>query len=157
MYVDLVSHDMVRFGHNVTKSGFQKHSTRTTRMPAFWDTFRCPMITHTSDSQFHIRSQVKTRQSQSYKFKKNAKNLNFDILQETLHATHLLKLLDKMYKYEMDPTRTVGVTERTDRFHKYSVTHLTQWRRDIYLWWQVVQVNMDMLMAMVCQNYQASA
>ena len=35
------------------------------------------------------------------------------ILQETLHATHLLKLLDKMYKYEMDPTRTVGTTERT--------------------------------------------
>ena len=29
----------------------------------------------------HIRSQVKTRQSQSYKFKKIAKNLNLDILQ----------------------------------------------------------------------------
>ena len=27
--------------------------------------------------------------------------------------THLLKLLDKMYKYEMDPTRTVGAKERT--------------------------------------------
>ena len=26
---------------------------------------------------------------------------------------HLLKLLDKMYKYEMDPTRTVDATERT--------------------------------------------
>ena len=25
----------------------------------------------------------------------------------------LLKLLDKIYKYEMDPTRTVGATERT--------------------------------------------
>ena len=24
-----------------------------------------------------------------------------------------MKLLDKMYKYEMDPTRTVGATERT--------------------------------------------
>ena len=36
-----------------------------------------------------------------------------EILQETLHATHLLKLLGKMYKYEMDPTRTVGATERT--------------------------------------------
>ena len=32
---------------------------------------------------------------------------------ETLHATHLLKLLDKMYTYEMDPTRTDGATERT--------------------------------------------
>ena len=34
-------------------------------------------------------------------------------MQETLHATHLLKLLDKMYEYEMDPTKTVGATERT--------------------------------------------
>ena len=34
-------------------------------------------------------------------------------LKETLHATHLLKLLDKMYKYQMDPTRTVGATVRT--------------------------------------------
>ena len=29
-----------------------------------------------------------------------------------LHVTHLLKLPDEMYKYEMDPTRTVGITER---------------------------------------------
>ena len=35
------------------------------------------------------------------------------ILQETPHATHPLKLLNKMYKYEMDPTKTVGATERT--------------------------------------------
>ena len=34
-------------------------------------------------------------------------------MQETLHVTHLLKLLDKMYKYEMDQIRTVGTTERT--------------------------------------------
>ena len=61
----------------------------------------------------HIRSQVKTRQSQSYKFSKNAKNSNFEILQQTLQVTHILKLLDKMYKYEMDPTRTVGATEQT--------------------------------------------
>ena len=58
-------------------------------------------------------SQVKTRQSQSYKLKKIAKTSNFKILQETLHATHLLKLLGKMCKYEMDPTRTVGATEQT--------------------------------------------
>ena len=32
---------------------------------------------------------------------------------KTLHATHLLKLLYKMHKYEMDPTRTVEATERT--------------------------------------------
>ena len=61
----------------------------------------------------HIRSQVKTRQSQSYKFEKIAKNSKFETLHATLYATHLLKLLDKMYKYEMDPTRTVGATEQT--------------------------------------------
>ena len=38
---------------------------------------------------------------------------NFEILQETLHATHLLKLLYRMHKYEMDPTRSVEATERT--------------------------------------------
>ena len=56
------------------------------------------MITHTSGSH-QIPSQNKTKSK-------------LQILQETLHATHLLKLLDKMYKYEMDPTRTVGATER---------------------------------------------
>ena len=34
-------------------------------------------------------------------------------MQESLHVTHLLKLLDKMYKYEMDPTRNAGATQRT--------------------------------------------
>ena len=34
-------------------------------------------------------------------------------MQETIQTTHLLKLPDKMYKYEMDPTRTVGATEQT--------------------------------------------
>ena len=61
----------------------------------------------------HIRFQVKTTQSQSYKLEKNAKTSNFIILQAALQATHLLILLDKMYKYEMDPTRTVEATDRT--------------------------------------------
>ena len=33
--------------------------------------------------------------------------------QNTLHATYLLNLLNKMYKYAMDPTRTIGTTELT--------------------------------------------
>ena len=57
------------------------------------------MITHTSDSH-QIPSQNNTKSK-------------LQILQETLHATHLLKLLDKMRKYEMDPTRTVEATEQT--------------------------------------------
>ena len=39
--------------------------------------------------------------------------MNFLILQEILQATHLLKLPNNMHKYEMDPTRPVGATERT--------------------------------------------
>ena len=65
------------------------------------------MITHTSDSH-QIPSQ-----SQSYKFKKIAKNSNFVILQETLHATHLLKLLDKMYKYEIESESDIRITTVT--------------------------------------------
>ena len=60
-----------------------------------------------------IRSQVTARQRQSYKFKKNAQNSNFGILHAIIHAAHLLKLLDKMRKYEMDPTRSKGATEQT--------------------------------------------
>ena len=83
--------------------------TRTTRTPAFWDT-PPPMITHTSDSH-QIPSQCKTKPK--LRILKNCKKFLFSILQETLHVTHLLKLLDKMYKYEMDLTSTIGTTERT--------------------------------------------
>ena len=57
-------------------------------------------------------SQVKTRQSKSYKFKEFAKTSNFSILKTFLHVTHL-KLLDKMCTYEMDPGSTVEDTEQT--------------------------------------------
>ena len=61
----------------------------------------------------HIGSQVKTRWSQSYKFKEFAKSSNFLILMTTLQATQLLKLFDKMCKYEMDLAGIVEDTERT--------------------------------------------
>ena len=51
----------------------------------------------------HIRSQVKTRQIQILKNCQKIKFWNF--------ARNFTR--DKMYKYEMDPTRTVGTTERT--------------------------------------------
>ena len=81
------------------------------------------MITHIIES-YWIQSQKKT--SQSYKFKEFAKISNFLVLKQTLHATHLLKLLDKMFKYEMDPTSIVEDTERkrfcpqTDRRTKWN-------------------------------------
>ena len=68
------------------------------------------MITHTIESYW---IQVKRRQSQSYKFKKFAKIANFWISKRALHATHLLKLLAKMCKYEIDPMSIVEDTERT--------------------------------------------
>ena len=59
------------------------------------------------------KQQVKRRQSQSYKLKKFAKISKFRILKRALHATHLLKFLDKLCKYEMDPMSIVEDTERT--------------------------------------------
>ena len=69
------------------------------------------------------------------KVTKNAKNSNFEIMQETVHATHLLKSLDKMYQYKMDQTRTVGITERTRnawRMDGQSETNITP---IITRWW----------------------
>ena len=62
----------------------------------------------------HIRSQVKRRQSQGYELKKNAKKQKqiWKFCKKALHATHFLKLLDKMHIYEMDSTRTLRATER---------------------------------------------
>ena len=44
---------------------------------------------------------------------KNCQKFKFLNYARTLYMTHLLMLLDKMYKYEMEPTRTLGATERT--------------------------------------------
>ena len=87
--------------------------TRTTRTPAFWGYPPPPQ-----DYPYHRvildpKSKVKVTNLQSYKFKKFAKISNFFILKWALHATHLLKLLDKMCKYEMDPMSIVEDTERT--------------------------------------------
>ena len=84
--------------------------TRTTRMPAFCG-YPPPPHGYQYYCPAHIRSPVKTRQSESYKFKEFAKTSNYWIL-KTLHTTHL-KLLDKMCKYEMNPASIVEETERT--------------------------------------------
>ena len=55
-----------------------------------------------------------TRKSQSCKFKVIAKNTNFGIQKKKIqHATHLLKLVDKICKYEMNPASIVKDTEQT--------------------------------------------
>ena len=73
------------------------------------DTPRRLMITHTIES-YWIPSQKKTK-SKLQIFKKIAKISNFWISKHALHATHLLKLLDKMCKYEMD---LMGIVEDTE-------------------------------------------
>ena len=68
------------------------------------DTPRRLMITHTIES-YWIPSQKKTK-SKSQILKKSLKFLIFN-------AAHLLKLLDKMCKYEMDPMSILEDTEQT--------------------------------------------
>ena len=78
--------------------------TRTTRMPAFWDTPAAPWLPILTSDFKSKQDKVKVTN-----FKKLPK---YQIL-KFQHATHLLKFLDKMCEYKMDPTRTVGATERT--------------------------------------------
>ena len=52
------------------------------------------MITYTSNS--HQSPSQEKNKVKVTNYKKIAKDWNFEILQETLHVTHLLKLLDKM-------------------------------------------------------------
>ena len=61
----------------------------------------------------HIGPQVKTRHSQSYIFKEFAKTLYLWILKKkTFHRIHLLKLLDKMWKYKMYLASVMDDTEQ---------------------------------------------
>ena len=83
--------------------------TRTTRTPAFWG---YPLPPH--DHQYH--GVILDPKSKEDKVKvtnlKNSAKFQW-ILTQTLHTTHLLKLLDKMCKYKTDPMSIVEDTERT--------------------------------------------
>ena len=63
-------------------------------------------ISHSYISNLTRAIQKKT--TPSNKFNKFA---NFGIVQKVLHTTHLLKLPDKMYEYEMDPASILQDTE----------------------------------------------
>ena len=85
--------------------------TRTTRTPAFWG---YPPPPH--DYPYHwviLDPKSKEDKVKVSNLKKIAKISNFWILKWALHATHLLKLLDKMCKYEIDAMSIVKDTERT--------------------------------------------
>ena len=72
------------------------------------DTHRRLMITHTIES-YWIPSQKKTKSKLQIKIIRQ----NFKFFKWALYVTHLLKLLDKMCKYEMDPMSIVEDTEQT--------------------------------------------
>ena len=74
----------------------------------------CPMITHTTDS-YRIKSHYNTK-SQLRTLKKLPKIQILEFWKKKkkkLDATHPLKLLDMMCKYEMDPASIVEDTEQT--------------------------------------------
>ena len=56
----------------------------------------------------HVGSEVK-----DINFKNLPKNNILKILQKSFHGTHLLELLDMMYKHEIDPASIVEDTEQT--------------------------------------------
>ena len=118
---DIMSKDLIQsspqtgddnVGHEkTTPNKTQIVETRTTRTPAFWG---YPTPPH-NYPYYWIILDPKSRED---KVKvKNLKNLPkfhiFLILTQTLHATHLLRLLDKMRKYEMDLTSIVEDTVQT--------------------------------------------
>ena len=74
--------------------------TRTTRTPVFWG---YPPPPHDYPYHWVILDPKPKEDKVSHNFKKSPK----------FHATHLLKLLDKMCKYEMDPMSILEDTERT--------------------------------------------
>ena len=79
-----------------------KWKTRTTGTPVFWWYSQLPH----DYPHYWLTLDPKSKQDE-------VKVTNFLILWTTLHATHLLKLLDKMCKYEMDPVSNVEDTEWT--------------------------------------------
>ena len=68
------------------------------------------MITHIIDS-YCIPNQNNTKSK--LQFNEFANTSFFFIFEKTLHATHLLKLFDKICKDEMDPASIVEDTEGT--------------------------------------------
>ena len=80
------------------------HYQITTRTPAFWGYPSTPY-----DCLYYWA--ILDPKSEEDKVK--VTNLKNSSKFQTLHMTHLLKLLDKMCKYEMDPMSIVEDTERT--------------------------------------------
>ena len=99
--------ETVRIAIKISQKFVPTDKTRTTRTLAFWG---YPPPPH--DYPYHWV--ILDPKSKEDKVKvTNLKNSNFGILKRALHVTHLLKLLGKMCKYEMDPMSILEDTERT--------------------------------------------
>ena len=104
--------DQSRLTMQLTLSFQHQFWTRTTRTPAIWG---YPQPPH--DYPYHwVILDPKSKEDKvkvtNLFYKKFAQISNFWILKRALPATHLLKLVDKMCKYEMDPMSIVEDTER---------------------------------------------
>ena len=85
--------------------------TRSTRMPAFWG-YPPPPPPHDYPLYWVILDpKSKEDKVKVTNFKICQNQILGEIFKQTLHATHLLELLDKMCKYEMDP---MSIVEDTD-------------------------------------------
>ena len=76
-----------------------------------WEIWSC--YNKNSDERNQHSHYMDTRQSERWNFIEIAKILNFRICHKTQHATHLLKLVDKICKYEMDAVSILDDTLRT--------------------------------------------
>ena len=72
----------------------------------------CNKVSHTHTHE-NFTSDPKSNQDKVKvtNLKKIPKLQILKFCKKLFHATQILKLLDKMYKYEMGPTRTVGATD----------------------------------------------
>ena len=89
----------------------QTKITRTTRTPAFWG---YPPPPH--DYPYHrviLNPKSKEDKVKVTNLKNSPKFQIYEFWKKALQATHFLKLLDKMCKYEMDPMSIVEDTEWT--------------------------------------------
>ena len=89
---------------------FIPNKTRATRTPAFWGysaPLDYPYYCFISDHK------LKQERVKVTNLKNLPKTSHFGILKTTFHATHPLKMLDKMCKYEIDPAGIVEGTQQT--------------------------------------------
>ena len=82
--------------------------TRTPRTPAFWG---YPLPHH--NYPYHLVLLDPKSKEDKVKVTNSKNSPKFQNFKQAVHPKHLLKLLDKMCKYEMDPTSIVENTERT--------------------------------------------